>query len=189
MTKFTLKNIPNLWGLILITAYFALGSPLPKKAKELLAARAGPKAPAAISGALHMGLGILLALAIFVPLLLAPDPDFPVRSRYATLFESLGRSINAPVMQGLYGAVQRWGPIIGYGMIIAVVASSGLILGWIAINFARLKDRLYDQLGLIKYAVVMGLFLMMMGVLGKIMLRLLFGIKYIVSYPNFNFNI
>jgi hypothetical protein len=31
--------------------------------------------------------------------------------------------------------------------------------------------------------------MLMMGVLGKIMLRLLFGIKYLISLPMFNFNI
>ena len=30
---------------------------------------------------------------------------------------------------------------------------------------------------------------MMLGVLGKIVLRLLFGIKYLISFPTFNFNI
>ena len=56
-------------------------------------------------------------------------------------------------------------------------------------RFAKFKDRMYEELGPIKYAIVMGLFLMMMGVLGKIVLRLLFGIKYLISLPAFNFNI
>jgi len=71
----------------------------------------------------------------------------------------------------------------------AIVAVSGLLLGWIGVLFGRLKDRLYDELGLVKYTVVIGLFLMMTGVLGKILLRLLFGIKYIFSLSQFNLNI
>ena len=70
-------------------------------------------------------------------------------------------------------------------MILAV----GLCIGWIGIQFGKLKDRLYDELGPVKYAMVMGLLLLMMGVLAKIMLRLLFGIKYLLSYPTVNFNI
>ena len=55
--------------------------------------------------------------------------------------------------------------------------------------FGKFKDTLYETLGPIKYAIVMGLLLMMVGVLGKILLRLLFGIKYLISLPAFNFNI
>ena len=44
-------------------------------------------------------------------------------------------------------------------------------------------------LGPVKYAIVMGLLLMMLGVLGKIALRLLFGVKYLISFPAFNLNI
>ncbi len=47
----------------------------------------------------------------------------------------------------------------------------------------------YQQLGLIKYSIVMGLLLLMMGVLIKIFLRNVFAIKYILAIPEFNFNI
>ena len=124
-----------------------------------------------------------------MPLLIAPDSDYPMRSRYTTLFEALGRSRNAPVVQGMFAMVETFGSTIGYSVIAGVVGLTGLLLGWIGIQFGKLKDQLFDQLGLIKYAVVMGLFLMMMAVLGKIALRLLFGIKYIMSFPGVNFNI
>ena len=55
--------------------------------------------------------------------------------------------------------------------------------------FAKFKDRMYENLGIVKYTIVISLFLMMMGVLGKIILRLLFGVKYLISLPMFNFNI
>jgi hypothetical protein len=70
-----------------------------------------------------------------------------------------------------------------------LIAGVGAALGWMGMGFARFKDRLYEELGPVKYAIVMGLLLMMMGVLGKIVLRLLFGIKYLISWPAFNFNI
>ena len=189
LTKLTLKNIPNLWGLVLLGAYFLMGSPIPQKVRGVLSTRLGPNGPALVSGALHVGLGVLMSAAIFVPLLVAPDPDFPSRSRFTTLFEALGRSQNAPVMQGMYWAVQQLGPGVGDAVNAAIVAVSGLLLGWIGVLFGRLKDRLYDELGLVKYTVVIGLFLMMTGVLGTILLRLLFGIKYIFSLSQFNLNI
>jgi len=189
ISKLTLKNIPNLWGCLLLGSYFLLGSPFPQKARAWLAQRAGPKAPARASAALHLGLGLAIAVALFVPLVTASDPDFPLRSRYTTLFESLGRSTNAPVVQGMYALVQGLGPMAGYAAIGAIILGSGLLLGWIGIKFGRLKDHMYAQKGVVKYAIIMGLFLMMMGVLGKIVLRMLFGIKYLISLPNFNFNI
>jgi quinol-cytochrome oxidoreductase complex cytochrome b subunit len=189
ITKMTLKNIPNLWGLAVLGGYCLLGAPFPKAVRERLAARGGPKAPALASAALHLGLGLLLAAAIFTPILVAPDPDFPARSRYATLFHSLGRSQNAPVVQGMYALVQQLGPAAGRVAIAGLIGLVGLVLGWIGWQFGKLKDRLFDELGLIKYSIVIGLFLMMMGVLGKIVLRLAFGIKYLLSFPGVNFNI
>jgi hypothetical protein len=169
-------------------AYALLGSPLPQRARAWLASRAGPRAPALASRGLHVGLGLVMALALFAPLLLAADPDYPARSRYATLFESLGRSRNAPIVQAMYRAVQHLGPA-GYAVIAAIILAAGGLLGWVGLAFAKLKDRLFDELGVIKYSIVIGLFLMMMGVLAKIVLRLLFGIKYLFSLPGFNFNI
>ncbi len=189
LTKMTLKNLPNLWGLVLLGAYFLSGTPVPKPVRDQMAARGGPKAPGLASAALHVGLGLVIAAAIFIPLLTAPDPDYPARSRYPTLFESLGRSVNAPMVSLLYGWVKHVGPAAGYAMSGLVVLAFGGALGALGIAFGKFKDRLYDELGLIKYSVVMALFLMMMGVLGKIMLRLLFGVKYVFSLPQFNFNI
>jgi quinol-cytochrome oxidoreductase complex cytochrome b subunit len=189
LTKLTLKNLPNLWGGLLLMSYFLLGSPIPQRVKALLAAKAGPKAPVLASAALHIGLGLAMAAAIFIPLLIAPDADYPLRSKYTTLFESLGRSVNAPAVSAMYRLVQDAGPAAGYAAIAALVILSGLGLGWIGLRFAALKDRLFDELGLIKYTLVIALFLMMTGVLGKIVLRLLFGIKYLISWPDFNFNI
>ena len=189
LTKLTLKNIPNLWGLLLLASYFLMGSPIPQKGKELLSAKAGPTAPARASAALHMALGIAMSLALFVPLLISPDADYPMRSRYPTLFEALGRSINAPLVSAMYRLVHHAGPTVGYALIALMTGVVGLGLGRAGIMGAKFKDRLYEELGPMKYAVVMGLLLIMMGVLGKIVLRLLFGIKYLISLPVFNFNI
>jgi hypothetical protein len=122
-------------------------------------------------------LGLLISVALFVPLL------------HPTLFEALGRSRNAPVVSGMYGLVGQLGPALGYALIAVMIGLVGGLLGWAGIRFAKLKDRLYEELGLIKYSVVISLLLMMVGVLGKIVLRLLFGIKYLISLPMFNFNI
>ncbi len=189
ITKLTLKNIPNLYGAAVLLAYFALGTPLPKAVKDKIASIAGPKAPSVASVAMHLGLGAVMALAIFVPILIAPDADYPLRSKYTTLFEALGRSTNAPVPQLMYRLVQQLGPGLGYAAVGALIASAAGILGWGCLRFAKMKDELYEQLGLIKYSLVIGLYLMMMGVLGKIMLRLLFGLKYLLSFPPVNFNI
>ncbi|MBI4004017.1 MAG: cytochrome b N-terminal domain-containing protein [Candidatus Omnitrophica bacterium] len=189
ITKFTLKDIPNVWGGLLLMSYFLLGSPIPQKVKAVLAQRAGPKAPVLASAALHLGLGILMSVALFVPLLTAADPGYPDRSRYPTLFESLGHAVNAPVMMALFQFVERAGPAAGYSLIAAIIGVLGLALGGLGMIFAKLKDRMYDELGLIKYTIVMSLLLMMMGVLAKIVLRLLFGVKYLISIPTFSFNI
>jgi quinol-cytochrome oxidoreductase complex cytochrome b subunit len=189
LTKLTLKNIPNLWGTLLIGAYFLLGSPIPQKVKAVLTQKLGPRGPGLASAALHMGLGFLMAVALFVPLLISPDADYPMRSKYTTLFEALGRSVNAPVVSWMYTLVHNLGPAIGYGAIALLIAATGAGLGWMGIRFGQFKDKMYEEMGLIKYSIVIGLYLMMMGVLGKIILRLLFGIKYLVSLPQFNFNI
>ena len=189
LTKLTLKNIPNLWGSLILVSYFLFGSPIPKKVKEWLSTKMGSKAPALVSAALHIGLGMVMAVALFVPLLTAADADFPMRSRYTTLFEALGRSINSPVVSWMYHLVQQFGPAVGYAIIIPMVGLIGLCLGGVGIVFAKFKDRLYEALGPIKYAMVIALLLMMTGVLGKIVLRLLFGVKYLISLPVFNFNI
>ena len=130
-----------------------------------------------------------MAAAVMVPLITAPDPTYPDRSRYPTLFGSLGHAKNAPVMMALYHFVEHVGPGIGYPLLYGLIGLLGLIFGWMGVRFARFKDRLYEELGPVKYAIVMGLFLCMMGVLGKIVLRLLFGVKYLISVPAFNFNI
>jgi quinol-cytochrome oxidoreductase complex cytochrome b subunit len=189
IAKLTLKNLPNLWGALLLASYFLLGSPIPQKVKALLAAKAGPNGPRLASAAFHLGLGFVMSAALFVPLLIAPDPDYPVRSRYTSLFEALGRSRNAPVVSGMFQLVERLGSVAGYALIGLMIVAAGVLLGVVGLRFARVKDRLYSELGPVKYTVVMSLFLIMMGVLGKIMLRLLFGIKYLISWPMFNFNI
>ncbi|OGW90612.1 MAG: hypothetical protein A3D28_02180 [Omnitrophica bacterium RIFCSPHIGHO2_02_FULL_63_14] len=188
LTKLTLKNLPNLWGGLVLGSYFLLGTPVPKQAKEWLTSKAGPKAPVLVSAALHMGLGIVIAAATFIPLLVSPDADYPLRSRYTTLFETLGRSTNSPVVSTMYQLVQQFGAA-GYALIAAGIGVIGLALGGLGMAFGKFKDTLYETLGPIKYAIVMGLLLMMVGVLGKILLRLLFGIKYLISLPAFNFNI
>ncbi|MBI3996165.1 MAG: cytochrome b N-terminal domain-containing protein [Candidatus Omnitrophica bacterium] len=189
LTKLTLKNIPNLWGGLLVMSYVAMGTPLPAKAKELIAAKAGPKTPGRLFALLHLGLGMMMSVCLFVPLLISKDADYPLRSRYTTLFEALGRSINAPVMSNLYHLFQQAGPAVGSAVVGVMILVVGLILGRIGIAFGKMKNRMFDELGLVKYAIVISLLLMMMGVLGKIMLRLLFGIKYLISLPMFNFNI
>ena len=189
ITKLTLKNLPNLWGGVLLMSYFLLGSPIPQRIKDKLSATFGPRAPAAASVALHGALGFLMATALFLPLLVCPDADYPLRSRYPTLFEALGRAVNAPAVSLMYQLVQRAGPVAGYTLIAAVVTGVGGLLAWCGITLAKAKDRMYEELGPVKYAIVMGLLLLMLGVLGKIVLRLLFGIKYLISWPSFNFNI
>ena len=187
LTKLTLKNLPNLWGGALLLFYFLAGTPIPKQVKAWLSGRSGPWAPARLSTALHVGLGLGLTAALFLPLLFAPDADFPLRSQSRTLLEALGQSRNAPVVTWMYQQGQRGAA--GYGAIGLLVLAAGALLGWLGVRFAAFKDRLYEELGPIKYAIVMGLFLVMMGVFGKILLRLLFGIKYLISVPGFNFNI
>ena len=189
ITKLTLKNLPNLWGLLLLGGYFLQGTPFPKALKDRVAAKAGPEAPKRLSAALHMLLGLAMAVGLFAPILTAPDADFPLRSRYATLFEALGRAPNAPVVSTLFHLVENRGPAIGYGLIAGCVLLIGILLGLAGLQFAKFKDRMYEELGPIKYTIAFVLLLSMMGVLGKILLRLLFGIKYIISLPALSFNI
>jgi quinol-cytochrome oxidoreductase complex cytochrome b subunit len=187
--KLTLKNIPNGWGGLLLMSYFLLGSPIPQRVKAKLSATWGARAPRLASAALHAGLGIVMSVALFVPLLTSPDADYPLRSRYSTLFEALGRSTNAPLVWAMYQLTQHAGPSAGYAVIAVAIGLVGLALGWVGMAFAKFKDRMYEELGPLKYAIVIGLLLMMMGVLAKIILRLLFGVKYLISLPSFNFNI
>jgi len=189
ISKLTLKNLPNLWGGLLLASYFLQGVPIPNTIKQRLASRGGPQAPAIASRLFHGGLGLVMAVALLVPLITAPDPDYPARSRYPTLFAALGHAKNAPVVMGLYNLIERLGPAWGLPVLSGLIGVGGLIVGGMGMKFARFKDRMYEELGLIKYAMVMGLFLLMMGVLGKIVLRLLFGVKYLISMPAFNFNI
>ena len=189
ITKLTLKNLPNLWGGLLLVSYFLQGVPIPRRVKDLLSSRGGPRAPALASGVFHFGLGLVMAAAIFVPILIAPDADYPLRSRYLTLFEALGHATNAPAVMGMYAMVERAGPRTGYAIIAGIVAVVGTVFGALGMRFARLKDRMYGELGPVKYAVVICLFLLMMGVLGKIALRLLFGIKYLIHIPAVSLNI
>ncbi|MBI4354177.1 MAG: hypothetical protein HY595_02960 [Candidatus Omnitrophica bacterium] len=150
ITKITLKNLPNLWGGLLLLGYVLQGLPFPQTVKVHLAARFGPAAPSRLSGVLHIGLGLVMSLAIFVPLM---------------------------------------GQTAGFGIMSLMIVAVGTVLGAIGVAFSKLKDRLYEELGPVKYAIVIGLLLLMTGVLGKIVLRLLFGIKYVLSFPAFNFNI
>ena len=189
LSKLTLKNLPNLWGGLLLAGDALQGVPMPKRAKDRIAGRLGPRAPEALSGALHIGSGLLMSAALFIPLLTAPDPDDPLRSHHATLFAALGRATNAPLVSACYRLVERVGPAMGFTLIGLLAATMGAMLGWLSARCAALKDRLYDDLGSVKYAIVIALLLMMLGVLGKIALRLLCGIKYVISLPAFNFNI
>ena len=189
ISKLTLKNLPNLWGVLLLASYFLQGTPIPTFVKEKLAAWGGPKAPARGSALLHLGLGLMTATALMVPLIHAPDPAYPSQSRYPTLLASLGHAKNAPGMMALSRMVEQLGPGLGYPLLYGLIGLLGLGIGAVGLQFARFKDRLYEELGPIKYTIVIGLFLLMMGVLGKIVLRLLFGIKYLISLPAFSFNI
>ena len=187
--KLTLKNLPSLWGGLLLVCYFLEGTPMPKPIRERLAARGGPNAPRLISAGFHLGLGFLMSTALFVPLLTAPDLDYPLKSQYTTLFAALGHAKNSPVMVTFYQLIERLGPTLGYGVIAGVIVAVGLVLGLAGMRFAAFKDRMFDELGLIKYSLVIGLLLVMMGVLGKILLRLLIGIKYLITIPAVSFNI
>jgi len=187
--KLTLKNLPNVWGGVLILAYFLQGTPFPAALKARLAARAGPHAPRRVSELFHFGLGMLMSVALFVPLVTAPDLDYPMRSRFLTLFDALGHAKNAPVMMMFYQLVERTGPLVGYGIIALLIGAIGILLGVLSLRLAPAKDKLFDELGPIKYSLIVALSLMMVGVLGKIMLRLLFGIKYLLSFPPVSLNI
>ena len=105
------------------------------------------------------------------------------------MFTALGTATNAPLVSACYRLVERLGPAMGFTLIGLLASAAGAMRGWLSAWSATLKDRLYDDLGGVKYAIVIALLLMMIGVLGKIALRLLCGIKYVISVPAFNFNI
>src|SRR3972149_1630696 len=50
----------------------------------------------------------------------------------------------------------------------------------------RMFQKYFKELGIIKYSLVMTHVLLTLGVVGKILLRLLFGIKYVIVTPWFN---
>ena len=178
ITKLTLKNLPNLWGALLLLSYFGQGFAVPKWAKEQAATKVGPKAvPMALAG-YHLLLGLLMSASILAPLIWEPS-----------LFTTLGQAKNAPVMLLLYRLAQTLGPHLAPVVMGAIVAVFGLVLGGLGCWSAKPKDGLLDQLGPLKYAIVMGLLLMMFGVVGKIVLRLAFGVKYLITVPAVSFNI
>jgi len=182
--KQTLLNIPNLWGSLLLAAYVGQGFPVTamvsQRLKEPLGNRAAnrplPADGTRLSQGFHVGLGLLLAASTLVPLI-----------GDSTLFQTLGTSRNAPVLQWLFGITQ--GGTSRFLWLAGLIVLSTVVLGWCGLQFARVKDRLWQDLGPIKYTIIMGLLLLMFGVLGKIFLRLLFGVKYILSFPGMNFNI
>ena len=175
ITKLTLKNLPNLWGAVLMLSYFGEGLAVPSWAKERAARRVGPKTVPATQAAYHFGLGLVMAVSLCVPL---------VGDR--ALFAALGTAKNAPVMVLLY---QLAGGIGAPATMALVLLIFGSVLGWLSWFAMPSKDRLLDQLGPLKYAIVMGLLLLMFGVVGKIVLRLLFGIKYLIAFPGVSLNI
>ena len=180
--KQTLLNLPNVWGIALLLSYFAQALPvtvnLPQRLKEQFGDRVArlPANFAGISRAFHLLLGFALSASILVPLITDPK-----------LLVPLGSSKNAPVLAAIFHATQG-GPakFLWLGVLLAV---GGGLLGGLGIWFARLKDGLFKELGPIKYLIVMILLLMMFGVVGKILLRLLFGVKYLISFPTVSFNI
>lgn len=72
-------------------------------------------------------------------------------------------------------------PLLG-GALLFLYFTLGVIL-------PRKFVKIFKNLGLIKYVMMILLLLLMIGVPLKIILRLLFNIKYIFSLPQFNFNI
>ena len=80
---------------------------------------------------------------MIVPLVTAPDADYPLRSQYLTLFEALGHAKNAPVVMGLYRLVPQAAPGVGYSVIAGLVAVLGAVFGFLGIQFAKFKDQLY----------------------------------------------
>ncbi len=173
--KLTLQNLPNVWGALLMLAYFGEGFAVPSWAKEKAARRVGPKAVPIAQTAYHVGLGLVMAASICVPLI-----------GDATLLATLGHAKNAPMMALLYQLAAGIGPQATMALVTCI---AGAALGWLSWLAMPHKDRLLDQLGPLKYAIVMGLLLMMFGVVGKIVLRLAFGIKYLIAFPAVSLNI
>jgi di/tricarboxylate transporter len=70
-------------------------------------------------------------------------------------------------------------PVIG-GPLLFLYFGLGLLIP------AMVKKGYYKNKGLVRYTIQTVLILMMFGVLGKVLLRLLFNIKYILVTPWFN---
>lgn len=68
------------------------------------------------------------------------------------------------------------------GVLLAVYFGLGIVLPRLV--FKKLKN-----IDIVRYTIMMAMLLMMIGVLGKIALRLSLNVKYIFSLPQFNFNI
>lgn len=71
-------------------------------------------------------------------------------------------------------------PLMAGGLLVLFYFGLGLLIP------AVLKKDFYRRVGPVKYTVMTSLILMMFGVLGKIVLRLVFNIKYVVVTPWFN---
>jgi hypothetical protein len=94
---------------------------------------------------------------------------------------------------GVYAFVKRRFPIslftIGLAMWFALIAVGALFRGAGWEWYWPWEDKSVDKitlLGLVRYTIQTVLILMMFGVLGKVLLRLLFNIKYILVTPWFN---
>jgi hypothetical protein len=74
-------------------------------------------------------------------------------------------------------------PAIIGGLLLALYFGAGMLVP------AKLFPNFYKGLGVIKYAIVMGLLLLMIGIPIKVILRLGFAIKYVFSIPQVNLNI
>ncbi|MBI4355871.1 MAG: cytochrome bc complex cytochrome b subunit [Candidatus Omnitrophica bacterium] len=177
ISKLTLMNIPNFWGLILLGAYFLQGMVISPQWKQRCAVRLGEGPTRLACQGLDFGLGALMGAALMIPLIWTPE-----------FFRTLGQSRNAPLMQSLFALRSHLGAA-GELAMVGIVTVTALCFGLGAVGFGRFKDRLWGRLGLVKYAVVIGLLLLMASVPAKILLRLLFGVKYIVSFPTVSFNI
>jgi hypothetical protein len=64
-----------------------------------------------------------------------------------------------------------------------------LLVGFYAVGFAipaLVKRDFFRNLGIIRYALTMGLLLTMIGTVGKMILRLAFDIRYVIATPWIN---
>ena len=68
-------------------------------------------------------------------------------------------------------------------------ASLLLLYFGLGLVLPRMIFKKFRNVDIIRYTIMMAMLLMMIGVLGKIALRLGFDAKYILSLPQFNFNI